>query len=70
MNYRYGFIRSWHIVKAPTRVEGRYTTLCGREVQGDILDELRLSEKSCESCTRLAIRRADGSTQPVGEDGL
>jgi hypothetical protein len=62
MNYRYGRIVSWHIVKAPTRVEGRYTTLCGREVQGDILDDLRLSEKSCETCTRLAVRLADGAS--------
>ena len=65
-DYQYGFIRSWHIVKSWTRVPGRAVTYCGRTVVGDILDELRLTEKSCETCARLAIAKAD---PPKEDDG-
>lgn len=53
MSWQYGFIRSWHVIRSATRIEGQYLTLCGRLVNGDILDELRLSEKSCERCLQI-----------------
>jgi hypothetical protein len=47
-------IRSWHVVKTPTRVPNRYVTRCGRSAFGPDLDERPGNEATCETCLRLA----------------
>lgn len=48
-------IRSWHIVRTFTRVQGGAITACGRSVRGaDFVDQRPANERSCESCYRIA----------------
>lgn len=58
MNWTYVRIISWHVVRTPTRATNGYLTLCGRNASGPVVDALP-GGKSCESCTRIAIRSAD-----------
>lgn len=51
-------IRSWHAVLTPTRVSGRYRTMCGRTAFAEPVDDLPAG-KSCETCLRIVARKAD-----------
>lgn len=52
-------IRSWHLVRTPTRMFDTYITLCGRMVTTtDTRHELP-AERSCETCLRIQTRRTD-----------
>lgn len=59
MDDRYVLIRSWHVVRTPTRMFDTYRTLCGRTaVTKDVRDVLPAG-KSCENCLRIVKRRDD-----------
>jgi hypothetical protein len=53
--YGYGKIRSWHIIRTPTR-GGWWVSLCGRRIDLAPVQSLPLDQKSCETCLRLATR--------------
>lgn len=46
-------IRSWHILRTPTRVPDRYRAVCGKTGHGPVLDN-RPQGRTCESCYRIA----------------
>lgn len=57
MNGDWVRIRSWHIVRTPTRMFDTYRTRCGRTVvTKDVRSEFPQDEKSCESCLRIQAR--------------
>lgn len=49
-------IRSWHLIRNWTRVDGQATTLCGRTASGEALPVFPNDEKTCETCARLRLR--------------
>lgn len=53
--------RSWHIVRTHTRMFDGWIALCGRRIEMPDKDAVaRLpSDKSCESCLRIARRASD-----------
>lgn len=59
---RYGYIRSWHVIKFTSR-GGRVMTRCGRTLPegADERDTLPAGP-SCESCLRLVERDRAGGT--------
>lgn len=65
-NWNYIKIRSWHIVRTPTRVPDTYVTVCGRTATGTTIDYLG-EGRSCESCLRYTITAIDNS-EPLPED--
>ena len=46
-------IKSWHVVRTPTRAPDRYRTMCGLNADGPQLDDRPGGEKTCETCLRL-----------------
>ena len=70
-DFRFVKIRSWHVIDFHTRGFDTWVTLCGRRVTTLDVREALPAAKSCESCARIALRKADapieddGSTQPV-----
>lgn len=59
MDYDYIKIKSWHIIKTPTRMFDTYITRCGLKAVGNTANDLPLGEKSCESCFRYTARDAE-----------
>lgn len=51
-------IKSWHIARFHTWGIDTWMTLCGRRAEGPAVDILPTG-KSCESCTRIAVRQDD-----------
>lgn len=49
-------IRSWHIIRTPTRMPDTYVTLCGKRATGKPARDFS-NEKTCETCMRIDVAR-------------